>query len=176
MSLRYLDADILGCGAQFVAHQCNASTPTAKGLAAAVFRAQPRANTYARHECRTPGTIDVFLPENGQPGIINCNAQRGPGRPQGMMDTAAQRLEWFGRCLEHISALEGLTSVAFPHRVGCGMAGGNWEQYERLLISFASSHPAVDVVVCKLPAASGALSNPRKRKATIRSMTPSKSF
>ena len=151
MSLKYKEIDLLLSGAQFLAHQCNCSTRVAKGLAAAVFAVHPRANTYACGEARHPGTIDVFLPEVGSPGVINCNAQRGPGRPRGEADSVVRRLAWFQECLKHISELEGLESVAFPHSVGCGMAGGNWSEYERLLISFAESMPAVDVVVCKLP-------------------------
>lgn len=163
MSLSYKDVDLLLSDAQFLAHQCNCSTRVARGLAAALFAAHPYADTYACRGERRPGTIDVFWPAEGRgvPGVINCNAQRGPGRPRGRADSAEQRLIWFQECLAQISRLEGLQSVAFPHNVGCGLAGGDWGAYERLLVSFAESMPAVDVVVCRLPEPPSSRKRPR---------------
>jgi hypothetical protein len=83
-------------------------------------------------------------------GVINMFAQLGPGRPK-PRDTVAQREAWFLSCLQEISQLEGLKSIAFPYQVGCGLAGGNWERYERMLTQFADSvAPAVRVVIFRL--------------------------
>ncbi|CAK0871526.1 unnamed protein product [Prorocentrum cordatum] len=119
MPLRMVTADVLQSGAQYIAHQCNCRTRHAKGLAAAVFARHPRADTYAAGRPREVGTLDVFPPTAAGPGVINCNAQDGPGRPRGS-DSALRRLEWFRQCLRAISRIEGILRVGglpAPHRL-----------------------------------------------------------
>ena len=41
-------------------------------------------------------------------------------------------------------------SVAFPHQIGCGLAGGNWATYEAMLEDFAAAHPHIRCYICTL--------------------------
>ena len=60
-------------------------------------------------------------------------------------------MEWFKQCLKAIGQIEGISSVAFPHGIGCGRAGGIWDKYEGVLHEFAESNPFLNVKIYKLP-------------------------
>ena len=80
--------------------------------------------------------------------VVNLFGQLYPGRASAG-DTAGLRLQWFEaglRALEqHAPALG---SLGFPHRIGCGLAGGRWPDYARALESFAARVQPVRVVLC----------------------------
>jgi hypothetical protein len=72
------------------------------------------------------------------------------GRPADHADSRAARAEWFARSLEQLGRL-GLESVAFPHGVGCGLAGGDWTVYRAAIERFAVEHPETRVSIVALP-------------------------
>ena len=75
VGLKFVTHDMFSCGSQYIAHQCNCVTRTAKGFAATVFERYPHTNTYSSargKKCRIPGTIEAFEPaKETDPGIIN---------------------------------------------------------------------------------------------------------
>ena len=166
MVLKFVTHDIFSCGAQYIAHQCNCVTRKAKGLAAAVFAKYPHADTYSfprGKRCRVPGTIEAFEPAcETDPGVINCYAQCKPGGhdppaerdevwdPTVNPETAEKRVNWFKKCLEEITKIPGIRSVAFPHGIGCNLAGGDWPTHLRVLEEFANKHPDITMLVCRL--------------------------
>ena len=52
--------------------------------------------------------------------------------PDTYQDTSMNRQLWFKQCLDEIDKLE-LDEIAIPYLIGCGLAGGNWGKYEKLL-------------------------------------------
>ena len=48
-----------------------------------------------------------------------------------------------------------LPSIAFPEQIGCGLAGGDWGAYERMLEEFADANPDVRVYICRRPGDGG---------------------
>ena len=95
-------------------------------------------------------------------GVLNLFAQYHPGKAGGgggrggggggPDDSAAARQRYFAACLACVGReVRGLRSVAFPFRVGCGLAGGDWPAYRALLEAFARAHPGVDVVLRRRP-------------------------
>ena len=62
-------------------------------------------------------------------------------------DTMHMRQTWFQNCLDKIMHISGLKSVAFPYRIGCGAAGGNWEWYQQQLEQLAVKLPTVRIAV-----------------------------
>ena len=77
-------------------------------------------------------------------------AQHYPGRSQFYLkDGRDQREEAFKACLHEISAIEDMNSIAFPWMIGCGLAGGNWDNYQSRIEEFSKSINA-KVLVCKL--------------------------
>ncbi len=143
MAVRQRRGDLLGATEQYIAHQCNATSTGAAGLAAAVFAAHPSANIY--RERPRPAAVGSIHVRAGR--VVNMIAQRYPGRPRRPNDTAAQRLAAFADCLEAVGAIDGIASVAFPHRIGCGLGGGQWPDYSALIEAWAARHPAIAVAV-----------------------------
>ena len=85
--------------------------------------------------------------------VVNFYGQLNPGKPKQFSpdgDTRQGRFEWLRNCLDqlhkHLQDHEGV-SVAFPARIGCDMAGGNWKQYLCELRLFAQNHPTWKVVI-----------------------------
>jgi hypothetical protein len=54
-------------------------------------------------------------------------------------DTAEQRLAYFRAGLAALAALDAPGDFAFPHLIGCGLAGGAWPEYEAALEEFAAA-------------------------------------
>jgi hypothetical protein len=114
-------------------------TPRAKGLAKVIFGKFPWSDNYARRKGSpsNPGTIEINGNGMDQRFVINMFAQYTPGKPS-RKESQAQRLEYFRSCLAAVKAIPDLGSVAFPFNIGCGMAGGKWDDYKRELNMFAN--------------------------------------
>ena len=127
--------DLLSASEEYICHQCNCVTWSAAGLAATIFAQYPEANIYKlRRNPSRPGTIDI------RNRVINMFAQNSPGKAQAAGDGPSDRLQFFRHCLEEIRRqLPHAHSFAFPWGIGCGLAGGNWEDYLRMLTEFSES-------------------------------------
>ena len=119
------------------------------------------------HVYTQPGTIDCCRrgPSTaGLPTVINLFAQYQMGAPStrasrmgnppfppGVVDSAAQREEWFQQCLNAIAVLTPKpASLAFPSHIGCGLAKGHWPTFERMIEDFATANPDVRVTIATL--------------------------
>ena len=124
-----------------------------------MFERYPYANVYAK---RAPGQVaalgqaQICEPPTNQNGpiVVNFMAQKHPGGPYRIGDDVYQRQRWFQQCLDnlktHAFANDDTKVIAFPHRIGCGLAKGNWAQHLAKINDFAHNIPA-RVLVCKLP-------------------------
>ena len=146
-----------------VAHVVNCVELRPGGLAAGVQQALPYGDVYAsrRPSQHDPtiagfgagrlGNIDVRAPViRGQPIVVNMYAQWRGGAPResSTNDTAAKRLGYFQRCLEAVAAHEpAIASIAFPVGVGCGLGGGDQQEYDMALRQFAGRHPEIRVLM-----------------------------
>jgi len=79
-----------------------------------------------------------------------CVTQVYPGVAKYSNDTAAARLTYFRHALDKLRTVVGDGSVAFPYKIGCGLGGGDWAQYEAALREFAQSVTG-KVVLYQLP-------------------------
>ena len=113
-----------------------------------------------------PGTIDIRRPpssntadSNDSPIVINMMAQweLGPALkysrarcPKGP-DSIYNREKWFQMCLDKITDLgeDKPASIAFPHKIGCGLAGGNWQKYDAMIQTFANRNPEIQVTIAR---------------------------
>ena len=147
-----IKGDLIDSDCQYIAHQCNCVTTYGKGLSKTIFDRYPYANIYGPRVFNgqdRPGEI-IIKGSKDQRRVINMLAQIYPGLPKYYNDSAKARLVHFQRCLDQIGQIEGLTSVGFPEMIGCGLAGGNHQQYLAKLIEFASVHPNVRVCLYSL--------------------------
>jgi len=141
----------------FVVQQCNCLTLKPHGKSEGIVRAHPETGPYknrvsggqrtAKEECRgIPGTLHVA-------GNVVCFlAQWRPGKPDSSYfrrypeseppETTEQREKWFQECLDRLGEMcQEPVAIAFPDRIGCQMAGGNWNRYEKMISRFAASLP-----------------------------------
>ena len=162
--------DLLKTSCPILVQQSNCLTVRGKGLSSSISKAFPYADLYAQRvslggknlateETRgRPGTIEILKDPKGKGPQVACLlSQWAPGKgqyryPGPHRDTPKKRIQWFMRCLCHLSmhmATEGITEVAFPYKIGCGLAGGDWIVYEEHLKKFAKDTGA-DVKVYRL--------------------------
>eukprot|EP00928_Gymnodinium_smaydae_P083363 TRINITY_DN66602_c0_g1_i1.p1 TRINITY_DN66602_c0_g1~~TRINITY_DN66602_c0_g1_i1.p1 ORF type:complete len:281 (+),score=39.05 TRINITY_DN66602_c0_g1_i1:64-906(+) len=163
-----------------IAQQSNCVGCDGRGLAEAIRKSLPYGDTYherrrlppankfAVEEDRPrPGTIAVRAPPpsadaRGRPAVISMFAQWEMGPPlkynrvkppSGVgADSKANRETWFRECLGAIGKLEPKpASIAFPHKIGCGLAGGDWSHYEAMLLAWADEHPDIEITICSMP-------------------------
>lgn len=141
MTTIYVNGDIFWTGADYISHQCNAtSVGQAAGIAKVIFEKYPYADCYLdRTEPSIPGTIQVCGDRLVERGIINMFSQYYPGGipRNNEKDNEPLRKKWFHQCLKEIANLPKFNSIALPDHVGCGIAGGDWDWYLEQIEKFS---------------------------------------
>jgi len=138
--------DLLEAKEKYIAHQCNATSNQAGGLAHYLFKRFPYANIYKHRPYPYKPTGPDFpghfvLTGNGidQRFVINMLAQYYPGDPVGdasLLDSRKKREAYFTSCLVSMAQIKNMESIAFPFKIGCGLAGGDWDTYLKMLQVF----------------------------------------
>jgi len=113
----------------------------------------------------TPGTIRLRSPPASESGlsrpfpvVAEFSSQLFPGscakdaqrkKPRKEDDSASSRFKWFQSCLDVLpsSLPKGKTRIAFPHSIGCTIAGGDWAVYEAAITAFAQANPSYTVAI-----------------------------
>jgi len=150
--------DLFKSDAKYICHQCNSFTENGAHLAKAMFEKFPHADIYKNRNGKdlpikgeTPGNIIIRGDGKDKRFVINMIGQWYPGRtkyPNSKKDGSAARLRAFKECLDKIVDITDLDSIAFPWKIGCGAAGGDWMQYQRAIEEFAERvWPAVEVSI-----------------------------
>lgn len=146
--------NLLESDAQYIVHQSNCVTNKAKHLAESVFNAFPYANIYKPrlqgNYRDKPGTIIVRGNGTDKRFVIALLGQYYPGSSKYNNDSYEKRFAWFTQGLDEIGKIPGLKSIAFPARIGCGAAGGNWDDYYNAIKDFAKLYPHVIVEIITL--------------------------
>lgn len=153
-----IDGDIIKINTKYIAHQCNCLSQKAAGLAKVFFNTFPWCNMYADRvpinnpsfhpDC--PGVISIHGNGQDQRYIVNMLGQLWPGKPKypkDKIDGYRAREKYFMLCLLEIMKIEDLESIAFPTKIGCGMAGGNWKTYKKMIRLFAKEREDVEIVL-----------------------------
>lgn len=156
--LEIIAGSLLESECQYTAHQCNCYLTRSAGLATTVFKAFPWADVYSnRHQRGNDATLFGSITIHGNPQlnqrqIINIYGQLYPGKPSPGRDSIAARLAAFRDAFARIAQIPKLTSIGFPYGIGCGLAGGDWNEYQKLLDRFAEqvSVNGVSVILYRL--------------------------
>jgi hypothetical protein len=140
--------------AQVIAQQCNCTSTYAKGLSKSVISQYPYADFYSNRNLHLskPGHIEIKGDGNNMTSrfVLAMYAQLYPGSANASDDTIELRQAWFKQCLNQISLTTGLKSIAFPYNIGCGLAGGHWPSYEKMIYDFADNNPHLQIYICKI--------------------------
>jgi O-acetyl-ADP-ribose deacetylase (regulator of RNase III) len=154
--MKTINGNILDAKEQFIVHQTNSVSRGASGLAKSIFDRFPDANIYKNRPYPyvakgedLPGHIII----RGR--IIAIGGQYYPGQAneKSLIDSSIVREGYFWQCLRQIAKIENLESIAFPFRIGSGLAGGNWEHYYKMIENFdkiVNESRRVDVVLYRL--------------------------
>lgn len=107
------------------------------------------------------GTVKVYQLNNRRPSYVACLfAQLSPGKSSRfyneivtqchdpvtklpVRDTNNERVIWFQRCLEVLApwiVTSGYKTVALPYLIGCGLAGGSWSVYEKIITDWGNKN------------------------------------
>lgn len=149
---------------EYIVHQCNCTVVKPHGLSATIAKTFPDACAYARRRQLTPtrnlavledrpkpGTIAVF----GERPVISLFGQFEMGRSGafdrglGVPDSPADRIKYFKAGLIEIAKLNP-KSLAFPYKIGCGLGGGDWPTYRKMLEDFAQQMPDTKITLYTL--------------------------
>ena len=153
MLVPIMEGDLLESCAAYIVHQTNCKTKKSLGLSRAMFKKFPYSNVYdGSADPRVPGTIVIRGGSGGERGVVNLFGQCKPGKPTGA-ELRATREGWFEsglNALVEINSSTPLGSVAFPYEIGCGLAGGTWANYERMINEFARQVDDVEVTIVRL--------------------------
>jgi hypothetical protein len=132
-------------GIWYIAQQCNCNTKKSRGLSEVISKRWKYADLYrTRQGSGTPGTIVIMEPPHDGPTVLCLMAQWGPSKPgsysshypQTYNDTYVDRKEWFLACLKAMDDLIPPNEVVnIPFQIGCGLAGGKWPEYLKMLES-----------------------------------------
>jgi len=138
---------------KYIVHQCNCVTSRAAHLAKDMFQRFPYSDIYTpRKEPDTLGSIIVKGNGQDQRYVINLLGQYYPGKPKypdSKKDGTKVREAAFLRGLKSIHKIKDLESVAFPFKIGCGAAGGDWNKYFEMICKLAKNTTA-KVAIYKL--------------------------
>lgn len=158
MPIRIVQGDLCKAPEQYIAQQCCCTAVRPHGLSKTLALAFPGTCSYFKRkpiaphrnlavpeDRPTPGTIDVM----GK--IIHMYGQVGMGKPEvyfngGVPDKAIDRQLYFKQCLSKIAEMAP-KSVAMPFNIGCGLAGGDWKIYSKMLEEFAKANPGIELVL-----------------------------
>ena len=145
------EGDLCEMKVQYIAQQCNATHNKNFGLSSVLSKKFPHANIYSGKLAvkeRKPGTIIVRGDEYKQK-VIAMIAQINQGKPT-PKETKTMREEFFRKCLEEIGLIEGIKEIAFPYGIGCGLAGGEWNKYFKMISEFSEKFPEINVKIVRL--------------------------
>ena len=127
------------------------------GLSAQIARKYPWGDAY-RYRRRQgfrnlavpeePGTIQIMsnwkqITHTPSPDVImlyaqwDCGKGGGYQRVPGYEDNQRNREKWFQKCLHELGKWDYYQNFAFPYKIGCGLAGGNWDHYFSMIQDFA---------------------------------------
>ena len=147
--LKFVTGDLLSVDCTYICHQCNCVTSCGKGLSFALFQKFPYADIYKeRKEKSAPGHIIVKGDGRKERFVVNMMAQYYPGPAKYSNDSTTKRLQWFQDCLDEMSCLATEhATFAFPYKIGCGLAGGSWDEYLHLIQMFQKKHNIIVLIV-----------------------------
>lgn len=134
-----INDDILKSGADIIVHQVNCKGVMGAGLARQIKIQNPLLYEAYRTACLEANTAqllgtaliipidkDRYRHNWDQQCIANCFAQDGYGRNKVQTNYEALRSA-LAQVREYALSIKRDATIAIPYKIGCGLAGGNWE-------------------------------------------------
>jgi len=159
--VKIVKGDLLNSNEEYIVQQCNCLTVSSHGLSKSISdkygkwadpycqRKRIGKRNLAQEQYRDkPGTIKILTSTPSdpkittvQPNVVCIFGQWVPGvpgkyktYPKWEIDNYENRLKWFEEAL--LSIPSDIKRLAFPYKIGCGLAGGNWNKYYKIIQKF----------------------------------------
>lgn len=170
MTLTIKSGDLLDAEEEYILQQCNCVACKPHGLSAAIAKRFPFADPYSlrrpmpernfavKEDQPTPGSIQLLDNEDCSKKVICLFAQYGMGKPYSytnkgstaVLDSFELRQKWFKLCLDEVAQLvPSGSALAIPFQIGCGLAGGDWKIYNKMITEWAANHPTLHLTMYK---------------------------
>lgn len=148
-----LEGDLLESDCTTIMHQANCFKSMKAGIAKSIAKMYPESeeadNNFKLSSQNRFGNFSLATAVNGV-SIVNLYGQFNMGRG---LQTDYDKLELaIGKFLSYAKnniVKADLTKVGVPYNIGCGLAGGDWETVEEILIRQSNIHE-VNIYVYKL--------------------------
>ncbi|MDF0606009.1 macro domain-containing protein [Neisseriaceae bacterium TC5R-5] len=147
MNIRYVTGDAtspMGDGHKVIVHICNDLGKWGKGFVLAVSKKWPQPEkqykaAFAQHNQAELGEVQ-FVAVESDITVANIIGQHGISHARNKEKTPPIRYQAVAYGLEQVAgyAKQVAASVHMP-RIGCGLAGGNWEQIEPIIQQMLTS-------------------------------------
>jgi len=159
-NIQYVSGNILAAKEEYIVQQTCCTALRAHGLSATIAAQWPTINPYKGRRCfknnwailedrPQPGSIKIYEETHDGQKVICLFGQYQHGKPGAYKDplgitsttppdTFQDRFTYFKQGLVEIGKLNP-TSIAFPYRIGCGLAGGNWDDYKGAIEEWAAA-------------------------------------
>ena len=130
MGIRIIDGDLLQAKERLIAHQTNCVGVMGAGVAAQIRRAYPthfkryKAFCDNRQPCDILGTIHLSVGGRRKDRVI-CDLFGQTGVGYGCQTNYAALAQAVSLMCDYCKN-EGISDVALPYNIGCGLAGGDW--------------------------------------------------
>jgi O-acetyl-ADP-ribose deacetylase (regulator of RNase III) len=155
--IEIVKGDLLHAKERYIAHQTNCVTRFPHGLSEKIFAKYPNSDCYRKRRpipgsigkncCRVedqavPGSIEICHNGDNNHIVINLFGQYLPGKSgkythcyrSDYPDSYSDRQRYFQQTLHAIETNPEINGpVAMPYLIGCGLAGGNWNDYRQML-------------------------------------------
>lgn len=133
--MNYIKGDLLNIDKGFICHQVNCQGVMDAGIAKAIKKKYPVVFEKYKEQCDKKlvlGSIMV-VPVTIKLSVINMAAQDKYGRDKRYTDYKAFRncLKGIRRFLKEYNYKD--NSVYFPYKIGCNLAGGEWNIIEPMI-------------------------------------------
>lgn len=146
----------------YMVQQCCCSGTVVAGLSSAIAKKWPGLHPYkgrvpigrthraTEESCDEPGTCEIFKDKSGA-AVACLYGQVHPGKASsGGKDSREARLQYFTNALRHMAfQLNAPYHLYIPYGIGCGLAGGNWADYYKVLCEFAATNSNYNVYLVK---------------------------
>lgn len=149
--MKIKQGNILSAEEPCILQQCNCLTVRGQGLSKTLADEFAYSNVYGRiskniavsQDRAIPGTVDICEGPAGKPIIICLYGQYRPGKVNNSYtypcypDSSEDRINYFQQGLKGVlSAFEIAPKITVPYKIGCGLAGGDWTVYEKMIEEF----------------------------------------
>ena len=156
--------DIFKTECNYICHQCNCIAVKPHGLSfkirseLGVCPYSSRTNTEGRHNLAIKadrpdlGSISIIQSPIKNVKVVCMFGQYSYGKPGSHFyyarnETFESRERAFSDCLKEMERIPKDAVIAFPYKIGCGLAGGNFDRYYKMIERFAEGRKGNVIVV-----------------------------